>query len=211
MIACILHFYKAISHTLSLSCIFTMSVVLIIITSFLSSHFTEAVTANDTDVDSKEFDYDENIFDDKEFEYFYNLELLIAKNDTNINETILLELAEEDLEYEDTTELDIILDKLLEEGDLIDEVLDEIEDEISRTTVHMDDSFSRLLNLILFYVFLISFVVMFIISTVFTVRHFQHKKKSNEGEENHKEEVEFIFFPVRKKNSSKIQQDLAVV
>ena len=80
---------------------------------------------------------------------------------------------------------------------MIDEVLDEIENEISRTSMHKDESFMHLLNQILVYGFLISFVVMFIISTVFTVKYVQKKRRNNEDEENHKEEVEFIFFPVR--------------
>ena len=112
------------------------------------------------------FGYEDNTFDEKEFEYFYNMELLeklelLTNNETEIDETILLQLAEDDLEYEDTTELDMILDKLLEEGDLIDKVLDEMEDEISAITMHEDESSMDLFNQILFYGFLISFIVMF--------------------------------------------------
>ena len=150
------------------------------------------------------FGYEDDTFDEKEFEYFYNMELLeklelLTNNETEIDETILLQMAEDDLEYEDTTELDMILDKLLEEGDLIDEVLDEMEDEISAITMHEDESSMDLFNQILFYGFLISFIVMFIISSICTGIHFYKRVPSKtdlDSVENQKE-IEFVFFPGR--------------
>ena len=141
-----------------------------IIVIFLNVMAVKAGNATKTNGESA---YDTEIFYEDEFEYFYNLDLLekfdlIVENETEIDENILLQLAQDDLEYEDSTELDIILDKLLNEGNLIEEVLDEFEDQLQRTTTDKDDQFMYLQNLILFYVFLISFVLMFIISTVFT-------------------------------------------
>ena len=167
--------------------------------------------------DDDEFGYDEEAFDDSEFEYFYNMELLeklelLANNETVIDEHTLLQLAEDDLEYDDTTELDIILDKLLEEGNLIEEVLDEIEDEISGTKIHEDDSFMDLFDQIMFYGFLVSFVVMFIISSICTGIHCYKKvprKAQSESEEDQKE-IEFVFFTGKEKPSRKHEKGVNV-
>ena len=160
----------------------------------------QAVTVGKQEDENDEYGFDAETFDDSEFEYFYNMELLeklelLSNNDTEVDETMLSQLAEDDLtEYEDTTELDVILDKLLEEGNLIEEVLDEIEDEILRTTLFKDDSFMENFDRILFYGFLIAFVFMFTISSVFTGIHFckKHKSQQADSEEN-KAEVEFVF------------------
>ena len=167
--------------------------------------------------DDDEFGYDEEAFDDSEFEYFYNMELLeklelLANNETVIDEHILLQLAEDNLEYEDTAELDIILDKLLEEGNLIEEVLDEIEDEISGTKIHEDDSFMDLFDQIMFYGFLVSFVVMFIISSICTGIHYYKRvpsKAHSESEEDQKE-IEFVFFTGKEKPSRKHEKGVIV-
>ena len=177
----------------------------------------QAATIDIQDGDDDEFGYDEEAFDDSEFEYFYNMELLeklelLANNETVIDEHILLQLAEDDLEYEDTTELDIILDKLLEEGNLIEEVLDEIEDEISGTKIHEDDSFMDLFDQIMFYGFLVSFVVMFIISSICTGIHYYKKvprKAQSESEEDQKE-IEFVFFTGKEKPSRKHEKGVNV-
>ena len=177
----------------------------------------QAATIDIQDGDDDEFGYDEEAFDDSEFEYFYNMELLeklelLANNETVIDEHILLQLAEDDLEYEDTTELDIILDKLLEEGNLIEEVLDEIEDEISGTKIHEDDSFMDLFDQIMFYGFLVSFVVMFIISSICTGIHYFKKvprKAQSESEEDQKE-IEFVFFTGKEKPSRKHEKGVNV-
>ena len=177
----------------------------------------QAATIDIQDGDDDEFGYDEEAFDDSEFEYFYNMELLeklelLANNETVIDEHILLQLAEDDLEYEDTTELDIILDKLLEEGNLIEEVLDEIEDEISGTKIHEDDSFMDLFDQIMFYGFLVSFVVMFIISSICTGIHYYKKvprKAHSESEEDPKE-IEFVFFTGKEKPSRKHEKGVNV-
>ena len=132
---------------------------------------------------------------------------LLTNNETEIDETILLQMAEDDLEYEDTTELDIILDKLLEEGDLIEEVLNEMEDEISAITMHEDESSMDLFNQILFYGFLISFIVMFIISSICTGINYKRisSKTDSDSVENQKE-IEFVFFPGRGTHSRTSQK-----
>ena len=178
----------------------------------------QAVTVGKQEDENDEYGFDAETFDDSEFEYFYNMELLeklelLSNNDTEVDETMLSQLAEDDLtEYEDTTELDVILDKLLEEGNLIEEVLDEIEDEILRTTLLKDESFMETLNQILFYGFLVAFVFMFTISSFFTGIHFYKKSNSKadpESDENQKE-VEFVFLSDNEKHTRKSQKGVSV-
>ena len=183
----------------------------------LTTAGVQAATIGVDEEDNDEFGYNADTFDDNEFEYFYNMELLeklelLRNNETEVDETKLLQLAEDDLEYADTTELDIILDKLLEEGNLIEEVLDEIEDEISRTPLLKDDSFMETLNQILFYGFLVAFVFMFTMSSFFTGIHFYKKSKSkadHESDENQKE-VEFVFLSGNEKHTRKSQKGVSV-
>ena len=124
-------------------------------------------------------DYDTDTFDDREFEYFYNMELLekieeLSVNETEIDDHVLAQLIDEELEYEETTELDIILDTLLEEGDLIAEVLDEIESEMIKTPSNLHEvSVAESWNQITFYGFLIGFIIMFIISMTLTFIYYK--------------------------------------
>lgn len=68
----------------------------------------------------------------KEFDYFYNLELvqeletLATENATDFNDDDEVMKKLIDFDYDDTPELDDILDKLLEEGNLLNEVLNEL-------------------------------------------------------------------------------------
>ena len=155
--------------------------------------------------ESSDLDYDDDTFDDEEFEYFYNMELLeklehLTNNTSEITEEVLMKLAEDDLEYEDTTELDLILDELLKEGDLIAEVLDEIEDYTSNgppstSIIYEDGSSKDLFDQIVFFFFLVGLVVMFIISSVLTGRHFYKKaeSKADLASAEDQKEVEFVF------------------
>ena len=145
-----------------------------------------AATEKSEKEESSDLFYDDDTFDDEEFEYFYNMELLeklehLTNNSSEIDEEVLMKLAEDDLE--DTTELDLILDELLKEGDLIAEVLDEIEDYTSNGPpstyiIYEDGSSKDLFDQIVFFFFLVGLVVMFIISSVLTGRHFHKKAES---------------------------------
>ena len=160
-----------------------------------------------TEDDVYEEEYEDDSFDEEEFEYFYNMELLdklelLANNETEIDEEALLQLAEEDFEYEDTSELDAILDELLKEGDLIEEVLDEIgeytfDDTDEVTYIQYERSSKDLFNQIIFFVSLVGFIIMFIISSVFTIRHF-YKTKFTAVPVEEQRDLEFVFIPGRR-------------
>ena len=139
-----------------------------------------AATEKSEKEESSDLFYDDDTFDDEEFEYFYNMELLeklehlTSNNTSEITEEVLMKLAEDDLEYEDTTELDLILDELLKGGDLIAEVLDEIEDYTnngppSTYIIYEDGSSKDLFDQIVFFFFLVGLAVMFIVSSVLTL------------------------------------------
>ena len=160
-----------------------------------------AVTVAATD--DMEKDYEE-----EEFEYFYNMELLekmelLTNNKTEIDEEVLRKLAEDDLEYEDTTEIDNILDELLEEGNLIEQVLDEIDagSAYDITLIGENNSSTDMFNQILFYVLLISFVIMFLISSVATFLCLYKRNNTNNESQSveDRKEISFIFIPGKNK------------
>merc|ERR1712183_390256 len=88
--------------------------------------------------DTYDEDSDEEI--EKDFEYFYNLEMMkeldILDNDNKTEahvEDAYEEYGVEANYYEDSTELDLVLDDLLNEEDLIEESLDDFDYELPIT------------------------------------------------------------------------------
>ena len=177
-----------------------MSMLKYIATASLTFAVVQAAPIKSNQSFSVDFTYDETSIDDKEFEYFYNYELLnklelLTENKTMDDEDILEKLAKDELEYEDTTELDVILDQLLEGGNLIEEVLNEIETEFSNTSY--DNLEMDTLDQVIFLAFLVSFILMFLISSCVTSLHYCGRKSLSEGTilKDSRRMVDFVLVP----------------
>ena len=131
--------------------------------------------------DTYDDDSDEEI--GKDFEYFYNLEMMKAldrlekKTEAHV-EDAYKEYGVEANYYEDSTELDLIIDDLLNEEDLIEESLDDFDYELPITLPKSDvtrkemrEESRNLLNLILLISFLVASISILLISLAWTANH----------------------------------------
>merc|ERR1719186_1904027 len=135
-------------------------------------------------------DSDEEI--EKDFEYFYNLEMMKAldrhenKTEAHVEDTY----EEYDVEanyYEDSTELDLILGDLLNEEDLIEESLDDFDYKLPITLPKSDvtrkdirEKSRNRLNLILLISFLLASISILLISLAWTANHCYRKVDTEE-------------------------------
>merc|ERR1712096_6774 len=147
---------------------------------------------------SGDLGYDDTYDDDsdeeikKDFEYFYNLEMMKAldrlENKTEAHdEDAYQEYVVEANYYEDSTELDLILDDLLNEEYLIEESLDDFDYELPITLPKSDvtrkemrEKSRNLLNLILLISFLLAPISILLISLAWTANHCYRKVDTEE-------------------------------
>merc|ERR1712202_47894 len=131
---------------------------------------------------------------EKDFEYFYNLEMMKAldrhenKTEAHVEDTY----EEYDVEanyYEDSTELDLILDDLLNEEDLIEESLDDFDYELPLpitlpksdvTRKEVREKSRNRLNLILLISFLLASISILLVSLAWTANHCYRKADTEE-------------------------------
>merc|ERR1712183_1189296 len=142
--------------------------------------------------DTYDDDSDEEI--EKDFEYFYNLKMMKAldrlESQTEAkdeDEDAYEEYGVEANYYEDSTELDLILDDLLNEEDLIEESLDDFDYELPITLPKSDvtrkemrEKSRNLLNLILLISFLLASISILLISLAWTANHCYRKVDTEE-------------------------------
>ena len=151
-------------------------------------------------------DYEDIAFKGEEFQYFYNLELvetLTNTGNTTFSELSLDQVAE--TEPANSTKVDGILDKLLEQGDLIEEVLNEFDPPKREVTLRENSdgeqiSFSAsIMYEILYWMFFVCFIVMLLFSLVLTGKYFlDNPKSAHSGSPLHnRADLEFVFFPGR--------------
>ena len=150
-------------------------------------------------------DFEDIAFKGEEFQYFYNLELVETLTNTG-NTTLELSLDHvAETEPANSTEVDGILDKLLEQGDLIEEVLNEF-DPPKREVALRENSDGEQLSFsasimyeILYWMFFVCFIVMLLFSLVLTGKYFLDNPKSvHPGSPLHnRADLEFVFFPGR--------------
>merc|ERR1712202_42028 len=140
--------------------------------------------------DTYDDDSDEEI--ETDFEYFYNLEMMKAldrlENKTEAHdEDAYEEYGVEANYYEDSTELDLMLDDLLNEEDLIEESLDGFDYELPITLPKSDVTRKEMreksrnrLNLILLISFLLASISILLISLAWTANHCYRKADTEE-------------------------------
>merc|ERR1719466_461204 len=158
---------------------------------FVKKEGDEIFTSGDLGYDDTyDDDSDEEI--EKDFEYFYNLEMMKAldrlENKTEAHvEDAYKEYGIEANYYEDSTELDLILDDLLNEEDLIEESLDDFDYELPITLPKSDvtrkdmrEESRSLLNLILLISFLVTSISILLISLTWTANHCYRKVNTEE-------------------------------
>ena len=152
-------------------------------------------------------DFTDAEFDSEEFEYFYNLELVekLSQIDDG-NKTN--ELTENDIKIliaEDTsnnTKVDDVLDRMEKEGNLIEEVLNEIEVTTKAAILKEElksniDFSASILYEILYWIFLACFILMLVFSVTVTGKYFLENPKSSFQQNSlpHRANLEFMFFP----------------
>merc|ERR1712202_64824 len=142
--------------------------------------------------DTYDDDSDEEI--ETDFEYFYNLEMMKAldrlENKTEAHdEDAYQEYVVEANYYEDSTELDLILDDLLNEEYLIEESLDDFDYELPITLPKSDvtrkemrEKSRSLVNLILLISFLVASISILLISLAWTANHCYRKVDTEEDD-----------------------------
>ena len=140
-------------------------------------------------------------FQEEEFEYFYNLELvekLQSLGDEN-------KLTQEDVskivdEVEERPEMDEILDKMLLHGSMIEEVLDDMDSAAGNVLLEGSeggtDFSSSLLYEILYWLFLTCFVVMLTFSALATTKYIMDNPRHG-GSILSTKDMDFVFLPTR--------------
>ena len=140
-------------------------------------------------------DFEDLSFHEDEFQYFYNLELVQElTTDTEASKT------EKDPESGNSTRLDDALQKLEEEGELVEKVLNEIDYNKKRVqlqeAINKEVDFSAsLLYEILYWIFLASFLLMLGLSVVMTGKYFIENPKNGSHSTHRRADLEFDFFP----------------
>jgi len=140
---------------------------------------TVFITASLLEVSSLPFASDsmEDNFAQEEFDYFYNLELVekleLVRDDTQLtNEDVNRIVNDED----DSPGMDEILDKMLLQGSLLEEVLNELSvpqrnTDLKESSDLATDFSSSLLYEILYWLFLACFIVMLLTSVLMTAKY----------------------------------------
>ena len=143
-------------------------------------------------------DFEDLSFHEDEFQYFYNLEL-VQELTANTEESKTIE----DQESGNSTRLDQALNKLEEEGEIIEKVLNEIDYNkkkvLLQEAIDNEVDFSAsLLYEILYWIFLVSFLLMLGLSVVMTGKYFIENPKNGSHSTHRRADLEFDFFPVRR-------------
>ena len=137
----------------------------------------------------------------EEFEYFYNLELvdkleLLGDNETNITEEDVDRIVNHDTH---DPQIDDILDKMIDQRNLIEGVLNEIEavrkSSVLTKKAELDFS-SSLLHEIVYWVLLVGSVLTLTVSFLMTTKYILDHPKSV-STQHVKSNLEFEFFPGR--------------
>ena len=143
----------------------------------------------------------EDDFQEEEFEYFYNLELverLQSLGDDN-------KLTQEDVsriveDVEESPEMDQILDKMLLHGKMIEEVLNDLDSAAGNVLMEGSeggtDFSSSLLYEILYWLFLACFIVMLAFSALLTSKYIMDNP-SYGGSISATKDMDFVFLPTR--------------
>ena len=140
-------------------------------------------------------DFEDLSFHEDEFQYFYNLELVQElTTDTEASKT------DTDQDSGNSTRLDDALQKLEEEGELIEKVLNEID--YNKQKVQLQEAINNevdfsasLLYEILYWIFLASFLLMLGLSVVMTGKYFIENPKNGSQSTHRRADLEFDFFP----------------
>ena len=144
----------------------------------------------------------------EEFQYFYNLELVEklsligADPNDDFSEEELKKITDTDVD--NNTKVDDLLDKLLTEGNWIEEALNEI-DQSDEKNITLEEDFPRevtfstsLLYEILYWIFLVSFIAMLLFSLVTTAKYFLENPLNTTNvfsSVDNRANKEFVFFP----------------
>ena len=146
-------------------------------------------------------DYEDLSFNNDEFQYFYNLEL-VQELTTGIKESKTHEVQDSN----NSTRVDDALNKLEEEGEIVEKVLNEIAYNKKKVllkeaeTEEVDFSASILYE-IFYWIFLASFLLMLGLSVVMTGKYFIENPKNGSpiGTPTHRRaDLDFDFFPARR-------------
>ena len=144
-------------------------------------------------------DFEDLSFHEDEFQYFYNLELVqVLTTDTEESKTVV------DQDSDNSTRLDQALSKLEEEGELIEKVLNEIDYNekkvLLQEAIDNEVDFSAsILYEILYWIFLVSFLLMLGLSVVMTGKYFIENPQNGGTHSTHRRaDLEFDFFPARR-------------
>ena len=140
----------------------------------------------------------EDDFQEEEFDYFYNLELvekLQSLGDDN-------KLTQEDVsrivdDVDESPEMDEILDKMLLQGKMIEEVLNDLDSAVLLEDSEGGTDFSSsLLYEILYWLFLACFIVMLAFSALLTTKYIMDNPRYG-GSIATSKDMDFVFLPTR--------------
>ena len=146
-------------------------------------------------------DYEDLSFNNDEFQYFYNLEL-VQELTTGIKESKTHEVQDSN----NSTRVDDALNKLEEEGEIVEKVLNEIAYNKKKVllkeaeTEEVDFSASILYE-IFYWLFLASFLLMLGLSVVMTGKYFIENPKNGSPintPTHRRADLDFDFFPARR-------------
>ena len=144
-------------------------------------------------------DYEDLSFNNDEFQYFYNLEL-VQELTTGIKESKTQGVEDSN----NSTRVDDALDKLEEEGEIVEKVLNEIaynKKELKEAEKGEVDFSASILYEIFYWIFLASFLLMLGLSVVMTGKYFIENPKNGSpiGTPTHRRaDLDFDFFPARR-------------
>ena len=154
-------------------------------------------------------DFDDDQFNSEEFEYFYNMELvekfaLLGDTEDTGDESITLhdlEVITDTDSGNNTEQVDKVLDQLIEEGNRIENVLNEFVDNQKKMAILSDnmeeiDFSASLLYEILYWLFLSCFILMMIFSLAVTGRYFLENPSSSSklhSQATNRADLEFVF------------------
>ena len=145
---------------------------------------------------------DEDDFLKEEFDYFYNLELVekleLVGDDDNLTDEDVNEIVNG---MEESPGMDEILDKMLLQGSLLEEVLDELTGPqgsgVLKESLDAGTDFSSsLLYEILYWLFLSCFIVMLVTSVVMTAKYILDNPRQSSSVRI-KKDLDFVFLPSR--------------
>ena len=140
----------------------------------------------------------EDDFHEEEFEYFYNLELVeklqSLGDDNKLTQADVSKIVDE---VEERPEMDEILDKMLLQGKMIEEVLNDLDSAVLLEGSDGGTDFSSsLLYEILYWLFLACFIVMLAFSALLTTKYIMDNPRYG-GSISSTKDMDFVFLPTR--------------